>query len=214
MKVARLWAGCLTWGLVTRGDWSYPDLTTRLLKQNTRIPQVEVGMRVQRFGVIYARSCSKARRPLVLMDNRQYLRGELPPRQILVSIHAREKEGGAEGERAEGACLGVSKEAKKIQQERRRSAEEWRGRATLHLNSSRTSDYVEGEEGEEEVLLWSSLARDLSANLAGVFKAEGFEEATRKAAAATIGRIEVMTRCYSILRVALQDIVEGKVGVL
>ncbi len=145
-----------------------------------------------------------------LRDNRLFsagLRDELPPRQILVSIHVREKEGGAGGERAEVTCWGVGKDAKKILQERRRSAEDWRGRATLHLNNSRISDCA-------EVLLWSSLARDIPANLAGVFKAEGFEEATRKAAAATIGRTEVMARCYSLLRVALQDIIEGKVGVL
>lgn len=62
-------------------------------------------------------------------------------------------------------------------------------------------------------MLWSSHARDVSANLAGIFKEEGIEEATRKAAAATARRTEVMARCYAILRVALQDIIEGKVCV-
>lgn len=61
-------------------------------------------------------------------------------------------------------------------------------------------------------MVWSSHARDLSANLANVFVEEGIEEATRKAAAATARRTELMRRCYTILRVALQDIIEGKVG--
>lgn len=61
-------------------------------------------------------------------------------------------------------------------------------------------------------MVWSSHAKDLSTNLANVFKEEGIEEATRKAAAATARRTELMARCYYILRVALQDIIEGKVG--
>jgi len=141
-----------------------------------------------------------------------YFGHELPSRQIFFSIHAGEEERGARGKRAEGACWGIGKEAKNIQEERRRSAGDWRGRATLHLNSGRFSDCAEGEWREEEVVLWSSLARDLSSNLAGVFKVDGVEEATRKAAAAMIWRTKVMARCYSILRVALQDIIEGKVS--
>lgn len=43
VKVARLWAGCLSWGLVSRGEWSYPGIITRILKQDMRIPRVEVG---------------------------------------------------------------------------------------------------------------------------------------------------------------------------
>lgn len=61
-------------------------------------------------------------------------------------------------------------------------------------------------------MMWNNHARNLSANLEDVFKKEGIEEATRKAAAATARRTEVMARCYAILRVALQDIIEGKVG--
>ena len=135
--------------------------------------------------------------------------------QILVDINTREKESGVGGKGAEGVPWGGGKVAKKIQSERRRSADDWGGREDWHLNSEnscRISDRDELEEGEEEVLLWSNLAMDLPANLAGVFNAEGVEEAMKKAAAATIWRTEVMARCSSILRMALQDIIEGKVG--
>ena len=45
MKVARQWAGCLTWSQASRGEWSYPGITTRLLKQDLHKPQIQVGTR-------------------------------------------------------------------------------------------------------------------------------------------------------------------------
>lgn len=122
------------------------------------------------------------------------------PNQILINMQTPREEGKTT---VKGTCSGGSTRSKGTVSETRRSAEGWRWRA------SRTSDCAAGE---DEVLLWSKDAIDLSANLADVFKEEGIEEATRKAAAATARRTEVMARCYAILRVALQDIVEGKVG--
>lgn len=45
VKVARQWAGCLTWSRASYGTWSYPGITTRLLKQDLHKPQIEVGAR-------------------------------------------------------------------------------------------------------------------------------------------------------------------------
>ena len=45
VKVARQWAGCLTWSRVSHGGWSYPGITTKLLKQDLHKPQIEVGAR-------------------------------------------------------------------------------------------------------------------------------------------------------------------------
>lgn len=63
-----------------------------------------------------------------------------------------------------------------------------------------------------EVTLWAPQSRSLNANLAGVFREEGVDEARRESAAAIAGRTELLARCYTTLRVALQDIVEWKVG--
>lgn len=128
--------------------------------------------------------------------------------QILVKMQVG-KEGGV-GEK--GPCSsGGNKAGKRAVSERRRSAEGRRKQANIHLNSEKPSDSAEEE---AEVMLWSNDARDIVTNLAGVFNKEGGEEATRKAAAAIARRIEVMSRCYAVLRVSLQDIIEGKVGVM
>lgn len=63
-----------------------------------------------------------------------------------------------------------------------------------------------------EVALWDPQSRSLYANLAGVFGEEGMDAARRESAAAIAGRTELMARCYATLRVALQDIIEWKVG--
>lgn len=118
------------------------------------------------------------------------------------------KEGGA-GEK--GPCLSGNIAGKRTVSERRRSAEGRREQASLHVDTEKSSDSA-GEEAE--IVLWSNHARDLDSNLADVFKKEGGEEATRKAAAAIARRIEVMARCYALLRVSLQDIIEGKVCVV
>lgn len=59
-----------------------------------------------------------------------------------------------------------------------------------------------------EVTLWAPQSRSLNANLAGVFGDEGIDEARRESAAAIAGRTELLARCYAILRVALQDMIE------
>ena len=69
-------------------------------------------------------------------------------------------------------------------------------------------------EEDEGTLLWRPCARDASANLARVFKKEGKEEAVREAATIISRRIEVMARGCAVLRVALEDLIEGKVCLL
>lgn len=66
----------------------------------------------------------------------------------------------------------------------------------------------------EGVSVWSPGARDVEANLASVFKEEGKDRAVREAARATARRVEMLGRCYALLRVALQDLIEGKVRVV
>lgn len=63
-----------------------------------------------------------------------------------------------------------------------------------------------------KMTLWSPQSRSLNANLASVFGKEGIDEARRDSAALSAGRTELMARCYATLRVALQDLIEWKVG--
>lgn len=111
-----------------------------------------------------------------------------------------------------GPCSSGHSTGKRIVPERRRSAEGRRKQASLSVSFEKPSGSAEEE---AEITLWSNNAKDLAANLAaGVFKKEGAEEATRKTAATIARRIEVMARCYAVLRVSLQDIIEGKVRVV
>ncbi|CAM9197643.1 unnamed protein product, partial [Laminaria digitata] len=61
VKVARQWAGCLTWSRVSHGGWSYPGITTRLLKQDLHKPQIEVCVNMKRIDG--AGGAGGARRP-------------------------------------------------------------------------------------------------------------------------------------------------------
>eukprot|EP00752_Nemacystus_decipiens_P016464 g14718.t1 len=165
VKVARLWAGCLSWGLVNRGDWTYPSITARLLEQNMRALQVKVLVKMQSG-----------------------------------------KEGGA-GEKVPPSS--AHNIGKRTVPERRRSAGGRREQASL---SAKNEDPSGSTKEETETMLWRTDAKDLAANLAGVFRKEGTEEATRKTAATLARRIEVMARCYAVLSVSLQNVVEGKVS--
>ena len=95
----------------------------------------------------------------------------------------------------------------------------WRLQAK-HLSEEGRPDYVgsvAAKHGDRradfaKVMLWSPQSRSLNVNLASVFGKEGIDAARRESAALIAGRTELMARCYATLRVALQDLIEWKVG--
>lgn len=110
-----------------------------------------------------------------------------------------------------GPCSSGHNTGKRTVPEKQRPTEGRRKQASLSVDYEKPS---ESAEEEPEIMLWSNNAKDLASNLAkGVFKKDGAEEASRKTAAAIARRIELMTRCYIVLHVSLQDIIEGKVRV-
>lgn len=86
--------------------------------------------------------------------------------------------------------------------------------SNLRGNTAIDGDAHDDGGGSVGVSLWRPDARDVDANLADVFREEGRDEAVRDAAVATAQRIEMLGRCYALLRAALQDVIEGKVCVI
>lgn len=72
-----------------------------------------------------------------------------------------------------------------------------------------------GDCAEEGVSVWRPDARDVDINLTSVFRQESRAlsvSASGRMAVAMAERIEILARCYALLRVALQNLIEGKVG--
>lgn len=70
----------------------------------------------------------------------------------------------------------------------------------------------ETRRGESGVFVWGPEARDVNVNLSRVFSVRGRHEAAVQAAIVTAQRSELLARCHSILRAALHNLIEGKVG--
>lgn len=98
----------------------------------------------------------------------------------------------------------------KVSGARLRRGDKWESHSRREDSASITSSHRDGV----GVLLWRPGARDVGANLATVFAKEGRKEATLQAAVAASQRTEMLSRCHLLLRRALHDLIEGKVGTL
>lgn len=136
---------------------------------------------------------------------------ELPNYQVCVNMKRISGAGGAEGR-----CAG-SNDSGSVNLPDGKNGWRWHSRCKREQGRQ---DYVgsiaakrrDRRDDYAEVALWAPQSRSLNANLAGVFREEGIDHARRQSAAAIAGRTELLARCYSTLRVALQDVIEWKVG--